>query len=135
MEIKKIILDFLHDRINKKNKRRLLNDEPTLIASNCAGGFIYHWIGLQFQSPFINLFLTPEDFITALEHFDEFINTPVKEYKNSGQDYPVGIAALGIKIYFMHYKTFEEALAKWDERKKRINKDNLGVMLCNFSGG
>lgn len=135
MGLKKVILDFLHDRINKKNRARLLNDKPTLIASNCAGGFIYHWLGLQFQSPFINLFLTPEDFITALEHFEEFMDTPVKECKNSGKDYPVGIGAFGIKIHFMHYKTFGEALAKWEERKKRISEDNMGVMLCNFSGG
>lgn len=112
-----------------------MNDKPTWIASNCAGGFIYHWLGLQLQSPFINLFLTPEDFITALEHFEEFMDTPVKECKNSGKDYPVGIGAFGIKIHFMHYKTFGEALAKWEERKKRISEDNMGVMLCNFSGG
>lgn len=61
--------------------------------------------------------------------------TPAKECKNSGKDYPVGIGAFGIKIHFMHYKTFGEALAKWEERKKRISEDNMGVMLCNFSGG
>ena len=135
MGLKKELLNILHERINAKNRKMLMNTEPTLICSNCAGGFIYHWLGLQFQSPFINLFLTPEDFIKALENFDEFIDTPIKECKTSGKEYPVGIGALGIKIYFMHYKTFKEAIEKWNDRKTRINKDNMGVMLCNFTGG
>ena len=135
MKIKKRILDCLHDQINLNNRRRLRNSTPTLICSNCAGGFIYHWLGLQFRSPFINLVLTPEDFVTVLENFDEFINTPICEIKDSGKNYPVGVGAFEIKVYFMHYKSFDEAIAKWNERKKRIDKSNMGVMLTNYAGG
>lgn len=135
MKIKKRILDRLHDQISLNNRRRLRNSTPTLICSNCAGGFIYHWLGLQFRSPFINLFLTPEDFVTVLENFDEFINTPICEIKDSGKNYPVGVGAFGIKVYFMHYKSFDEAIAKWNERKKRIDKSNMGVVLTNYAGG
>lgn len=45
----------------------------------------------------------------ALENFDEFIDTPIREVKDSGKDYPVGVCAFGIKVYFMHYKSFAEA--------------------------
>lgn len=135
MEIKKTVLSILHDRINRRNRGRLKNESPTLICSNCAGGFIYHWLGLQFRSPFINLFLTPEDFIIALENFEEFLNTPIQELKDSGKDYPVGIGAFGVKIHFMHYKDFSEAVMKWNDRKRRINMSNMGVMLTNYSGG
>ena len=71
----------------------------------------------------------------ALENFDEFIDTPIQEVKDSGKDYPVGVGALGIKVYFMHYKSFAEAVEKWNERKQRINKNNMGVMLSNYAGG
>ena len=135
MGIQKRVLNFLHDKINAKNRERLNNTTPTLICSTCAGGFIYHWLGLQFRSPFINLFLTPEDFVKALENFDEFIDTPIQEVKDSGKDYPVGVGALGIKVYFMHYKSFAEAIEKWNERKQRIDKNNMGVMLSNYAGG
>lgn len=135
MKIQKVVLDYLHEQINKKNRKRLTNMTPTLICSNCAGGFIYHWLGLQFRSPFINLFLTPEDFVTALENFDEFIDTPIRELKDSGKNYPVGVGAFGIKVYFMHYKSFDEAIAKWNDRKNRIDKNNMGVMLTNYAGG
>ena len=33
-----------------------------------------------------------------------------------------------IEIRFNHYKTFDEAVAKWEERKQRINWDNLFVL-------
>lgn len=134
MKIQKVVLDYLHEQINKRNRNRLKNTTPTLICSNCAGGFIYHWLGLQFRSPFINLFLTPEDFVTALEKLDEFIDTPIRELKDSGKKYPVGVGAFGIKVHFMHYKTFDEAIEKWNERKKRIDKSNMGVMFTNYGG-
>ena len=71
----------------------------------------------------------------ALENFDEFIDTPIREVKDSGKDYPVGICAFGIKVYFMHYKSFAKAVEKWNERKQRIDKNNMGIMLSNYAGG
>ena len=31
----------------------------------------------------------------------------------------------------MHYSSFEQAKLKWDERKKRINKQNLFIMMTD----
>jgi uncharacterized protein (DUF1919 family) len=36
-----------------------------------------------------------------------------------------------IIIYFVHYKTFEEAKTKWEERIKRINFDNLFFIMAD----
>mgnify|MGYP004484061175 FL=1 len=132
--IKDIIKNHLQNYINKKNRKRLYNMKPTIIASNCTGGFIYHWLGLQFQSPFINLYMTPDDFLKALENFEIFINTPIKKFINNTYDYPVGIGAFNTKIHFMHYNTFDEAIKKWEERKKRIDMDNMCVILSNWGG-
>lgn len=132
--IKDIIKNHLQNNINKKNRKRLYNMKPTIIASNCTGGFIYHWLGLQFQSPFINLYMTPDDFLKALENFEIFINTPIKRFINSTYDYPVGIGAFNTKIHFMHYNTFDEAIKKWEERKKRIDMGNMCVILSNWGG-
>ena len=65
---------FRHGTINKANQLRLVNKNMTIISSNCAGGFLYHWLGLEFKSPFINLFLSNEDFLEALENFDSFLD-------------------------------------------------------------
>lgn len=121
-----------HNKINDLNKERLINDDVTIIASNCWGGYLYHWLGLKFQSPFINLAFSNSDFIQVLKHFDEFIDFPIKECLDSNRKYPVGISCYGIKILFMHSKSFEEAIDDWNRRKNRINKDNMVVFFSNF---
>lgn len=77
--------------------------------------------------------MTNNDFISAMENFDEFISTEIIEECNSSKNYPIGIGYGGCRIHFMHYKTFEEARQKWDERKQRINKDNMAIWITNFN--
>lgn len=125
---------YLQRLRNRVNRKRLTNPKVTIISSNCAGGILYHWLGLQFRSPFINLYLENKDFLLAMENFDDFINAPIVECKDSGLHYPLGISkCLGIKIHFMHYDSFQSALAKWNERKKRMDMDNICVMFTNWN--
>lgn len=35
---------------------------------------------------------------------------------------------------FVHYKTSEEALEKWETRKRRIDPDNLYIIGCEKDG-
>lgn len=128
------IKDKLQGQINEKNSRRLTNKDVTIIASNCTGGFLYHWLGLQFRSPFINLYMTPDDFITALTHFQAFMDQEIIEMKDSGKSYPVGIGYGNTLIHFMHYPDFASAIEKWNERKKRMNMDNCAIILANWGG-
>ena len=133
------IVDFIknkfQDYLNQKNRKRLTNTTPSIIASNCTGGFLYHWLGLEFRSPFINLYMTPEDFLTAMENFEEFVNTPIYEYKNSDYEYPVGVGAYKTRIHFVHYPSFNVAIEKWDERCKRIDIHNMCIIMSNWGGG
>ena len=77
-------------------------------------------LGVKFNTPTVNLFLKPKDFNKFLLNFDKYINMDLEEEKVEDLKYPIG--KLGdIKIYFQHYKSFEEAKVKWDERKKRVN--------------
>lgn len=128
----------IQDAINKRNRAKLTNYEPTLICSNCLGGFLYHWLGLRFMSPFINLYLTNDDFLLALENWNFFINCQIQEDLESDTSYPVGIVKIPaggiIKIHFLHYKSFQEAIMKWKDRCKRIDQDNIGVILSNWNG-
>ena len=133
-KIVSFIKNNLQNHINTKNRKRLVNTTPTIIASNCTGGLLYHWLGLEFRSPFINLYMTPEDFLTAMEHFEEFINTPIRECKNSNYDYPIGIGAYGTIIHFMHYPSFEDAILTWNKRCKRIDMNNICIILSNWGG-
>ncbi len=134
--LNRIYIKRQQDRINAHNRARLKNFSPTLVCSNCTGGFIYHWLGLKFTSPFINLFLWPKDFVTALENWEEFITSKIEQV-DLGLQYPVGrIITKGgtIDIHFMHYSSFQEALKKWNDRKTRMEKDpnKIGFMLTNW---
>lgn len=121
-------------QLNEQYRKRLKNSDFTLICSNCFGGIFYHWLGLKFNTPFINLWLTNEDFIKAVANWDKFIDHPIVEDKEADMGYPVGISLDGIRIYFQHYKTFDEAIEKWNIRKNRINHSKIVFLLTNWNG-
>lgn len=134
MEKKKSLIEklmkFPRGRYYKKIQKRLINKSPTIIASDCLGGIIYHNLGLKFTSPTINLYINTKDFIVFVNNLKGFIDSEVIEVKDSNEKFPVGeIEYNGQKITlnFMHYNSFEEAKEKWDERKKRIDYSNIYV--------
>lgn len=78
--------------------------------------------------------MTDADFVTALEHWDEFLEAEIIEYKNGSYAYPVGVGWGGLLIHFMHYDTFENAKSIWNKRKSRMDCRNIGFMLTNWGG-
>lgn len=107
----------------------------SIISNHCWGGYTYHSLRAEFLSPFINMFITQDDYINLLEHFDEYMEEDVVYLKdayetNLRRNYPIGILeGSGIKLWFNHYETFEDAKQKWQQRKKRINKDALFIEM------
>ena len=105
-----------------------------LFKASCFGGCISNMLGLSFRSPFVNLFLSDADFVkfanvprVYLEESLKFQET--KFYQNGNHDYPV--FRLGnIIVNMLHYYTANDALAKWNERKQRINWYNLLAVMC-----
>lgn len=113
-------------------KLRLRNRDFTIISSNCIAGIIYHDLGLPFLTPTINLYFEVDDFFRFLNHFDHYLDCEIEELRMEELDFPVGKMRCGdesVKIHFMHYQSFQEAVAKWRERAARVNKDNLYVIF------
>lgn len=113
-------------------RRKLKKTDFSLITNNCIGGIICHDLHLRFLSPTINLFFDDAEFIVFLRNLDEYLHLPVEEYSDSSIKFPIGVlrgSAGDVKIYFMHYRTFEEAVEKWNERKRRVNADNIFVIM------
>ena len=118
-------------------RRKLKNKNPTIIASDCFGSLMYANLGLRFNSPTINLFFSREDFITFCQNLPGFLKEEVQEVTDETVNYPVGqITADGrtIRINFRHYHSFEEAKAKWNERKQRVDYTNIFIVLVVASG-
>lgn len=118
-------------RLHRKRKK-LRNKDMTIFSQNCVGGVMYHDLGLQFRSPTINLFMSTPDFVSFLENPKSYLQLPL-DFIDSNCPYPV--AKLGdLTIYFVHYMTPEEASEKWEARKKRINWDNVFVVMTDRDG-
>lgn len=115
-------------RLYKEIKRKKLkNTTPTIIASNCNGEFIYYDMRLKFLSPTINLSFDMNDYVKMLENLRWYMEQPILSYDDDRFEFPTGKLA-DIEIRFNHYNTFEEAVEKWEERKKRIKWDNLFIL-------
>lgn len=113
--------------------RRLQRSRLSIFSLQCFGGCISNILGLPFRSPFVNLFLSDEDFIKFMRaprvyleyspHFEKLTSTS----KEAPDGYP--LCSLGdISLNMMHYKKPDDAINKWNERKQRINWYNLIVI-------
>lgn len=111
---------------------KIKNSKITIISQMCFGGLCYHKLGLPFYSPTINMAFAEEDFIRMLSDLKSYMNLPleyVSERYESNQKRMAPVGRIGdVEIFFNHYKTFEEAVAKWEERKKKINWNHLFVI-------
>ncbi|MBQ6774221.1 MAG: DUF1919 domain-containing protein [Synergistaceae bacterium] len=128
-----------HDRLIKSNRKRLANKNFSIIAKDCAGTLILHELGLRFDTPTINLWFNAKDFVKFCSNLKYYFSQEVIELPeaDSGVNYPAGTLGTGeerITIYFMHYKNFQEARSKWDERKQRIHWDNLYFIMTDGEG-
>lgn len=135
MNLPLIIKQGINKRVTQKpliylRSKRYKNRSLTIISSNCVGGIIYHDYGMRFFSPTINLYFENSDFIKFCNKLNYYLNLKLVESQVGNKEYPVGMLG-DIKIHFLHYKTFNEAKTKWEERKNRIDKDNMIFILYN----
>ena len=136
--IRKICWEKNRKKINHAMRERLLTEDVSIISANCNGGIISHDLGLQFRSPTVNLFIPAEDFIRFCENLPHYMSvetmtecTDPAVTKNV--DYPV--ARLDdILLFLVHYSSVEEAQRIWDQRKKRINWNNIVIMATDRDG-
>lgn len=122
-------------------RRRLKNRDFSLFSNNCNGGFIYHDLGLRFNSPTINLFFYKDHFFTFLEHLSEYLNCELRvchdpEHKPE-TEYPIfnlgGDRGLPlIELHFLHYHDVEEARDTWYKRCRRVDLDNMYAVFSFF---
>ena len=101
--VKKIIgarvLDISVTFRNRIDRLRLTNRNFTIFACNCAAGCMYHDLGLPFDSPTINLYIYPEDYLRFLKnpqyYFREKITFLSENEKT--ESFPVGVIGGGAR--------------------------------------
>jgi uncharacterized protein (DUF1919 family) len=134
---------YIKSRINKT---RLNKKDFTIISNNCFATFIYKKFGLPYQSPFVNLFMFADDYIELLKNFSpsildnlKFIEKKDSKYQKELKTnealkdyYPIGLLSNNIELHFLHYKSEQDVLDKWQRRCKKINWNRL---IFKFSDG
>ena len=136
--IKSSRLFYLADEhYNRVFRRRLKNHDFTILSPNCMAGLIYHRLGERFNSPTIDISMKPEDFIEFISDLDYYCSQDISEDRNYKLEYPAGIikgnaSHKDINVFFVHYESFEHGRSKWNERKTRIIKDNLFIIMCDI---
>lgn len=111
--------------LTRKIKEGLKQEQFSLISQNCIGGLFYHDMGLQFQSPTINLFFSAEDFLKFAANLEYYMRLELDMYW--GPDYPMGRLD-DLVIHFMHYLTCREAKDAWERRRMRLQYDKIVII-------
>ena len=119
--------------INQTYQKRLTNQGMSVISANCVGAFILHDLNQPFNSPFVNLYLDPSDFVRYLQNI-EFYQAQPLQFKQTEKPYPVGMLG-DLEVHFMHYHSEQEAKEKWEARSQRLDFDNLFIMMTDKDGG
>lgn len=123
------IRKYISDKRRKFLNIYELRNNFSIISCNCLGGLIYHDLNMQFLSPTINLFINTPDFVKFCNNIEYYIACELVEHKDD-RDYPIGMLD-DIQIDFLHYKDFNEAKTCWNKRKKRINYNNIFVIISD----
>lgn len=128
-------------------KRIKYNKDFTIISNNCWGGHVYRYFNLSYSSPTVGMYFFAEDYIRFISNLKKYMEMDMvfitaKEsihYQEIVDKHPSSlnkpIGRLGdVEIVFLHSKSREEALIKWNRRKKRVNYDNLVVKMSEMNG-
>ena len=105
------------------------HEERTIVCNNCLGGMLYHDFGIRFCSPFINLMIPTPHFVEILSCIDRIHEFDMTNITPNNSCYPIGLLNSKWELHFMHYKTYDEAYAKWEERVQRMDFTKLYVIL------
>ncbi|HMJ91581.1 MAG TPA: DUF1919 domain-containing protein [Candidatus Acidoferrum sp.] len=122
-------------------RARVRTRDFSIISNDCFGGMAYEELGMRYESPFVGLFIVPEDYIRLLRNLrsameesitfrDRSQHEHINQFRSEIQcEYPIGVIGENVEIQFLHYPTREQAAEKWQRRAARINWNKLRVKM------
>ncbi len=127
-----IIARAEHKLYIENKRKKLKNNSPSILCDNCNAGIILHDLGLKFNSPTVNLYFEPDDYLRLISKPHKYLDTVPSEIE-SNKSFPVGMIN-DITAYFMHFDSFESAKEKWVSRSKRFDYSDYFVMMAEKNG-
>lgn len=108
-----------------------VSDGISILCNNCWGGFCAHSLGIEFRSPTKNLWIPDDRFIVFLRNLRYYLSLdPVMgEWIDAmgrfdEARYPKLMVG-DIPIYCNHDTDPDEAIERWQEKKKSVNFENI----------
>ena len=110
-------------------RKRLTNKNFTLLSNNCLGAIYLHDIHQPFLTPTVNAGTVPADFVKFCNNLDYYLSLEMVMSKEESRE-KVQYGYVGdIRVYFPHFKYYDEPREKWNIRRHRVNKDNIFIMM------
>lgn len=117
-------------RARKRNK----NQHFSIVCGNCMGGYIYHQLDVQFQSPTINLLILQPDLYKFILNMDEYLSLDFHDAVECGSRGASEAKLKDITIHFGHYNSSQDGIDAWKRRIPRLDKDNLYIIATDADG-
>lgn len=112
-------------------RKKIKNKNFVILSSNCIGGVLLHDLGLAFDTPTINLTISP--FVSFCENWEKYLSMQPVFDPHTNKNYPV-FRLEDIQINAIHYKNKDEFLSAWNRRKDRfLKKIEQGAEIIIFS--
>lgn len=138
--IKDVLKPYYHkfQRICKSYRRIGLHSKDfSIISNNCAGGYVYQFYGIAYNTPTEGIGFSVDDYLKIVDnpehyfkHSLEFVDPPTTPRYKNGEHFRYPAAKIDdIFVYFRHYPTMEEAEKKWIRRSRRINYNKIFFLL------
>jgi uncharacterized protein (DUF1919 family) len=120
---------------------RVASRDFSIISNDCFGGMAYEELGMRYESPFVGLFIVPEDYVRLLRELRKSVEGPVQFRQesrhehiniwraNTQRNYPIGMIGDEVELHFVHYQDAATAEAKWRRRAARIHWNKLRVKM------
>ena len=141
---KEIVTDRIRVFWAPIRRKSLRVTDFSIISNNCWGGKVYLRYGLPYMSPTVGLYFFAEDYIRFIKNLKYYMSLPItvippeesayyEILKKRGQlNCPIGKLD-DVEIVFLHYHSSQEAVEKWERRKKRINWEKLIVKFSEMN--
>ena len=122
----------------------MIDNDTSIISSNCFAGRIMQDKKMQYNTPTLGLYFMYPDYIEFLQHLEYYLKEAKIEFVDKSKYplgnerhkqwkhwYPIGLLGGKVEIHFLHYHTVEEAAEKWYRRAARVNMNKLLIIGMN----
>ena len=125
----------LYNERQKMIDINLFPKDLTIISNTCIGGRLYNDYHQKFLVPTIDFYMDPDSFVKFCKDLEYYLNCEIKPLPNYKNEYLSNFLFCdigGLIAGFSHTNdSYDKLIAKWNERKKRVNYDNIVIIATD----